>query len=89
MLNATLKISNGKETKELPVSSPKDLKSLKFSVECMLHLYAGSRENPETIHTEAIYPNGEVEKRDFLCYQGRLIADHVMTHLINTRRSLT
>ena len=89
-LNAVIRIDNGTgKIKELPVSSYKDMRSLKCSVECMLHLYAGSRERTESIHTETTYPDGEVEKKDFLCYQGRLIADSVMSHLLGTRRSLT
>ena len=81
-VHATLRINNGKEVKVLPVSSYKDMDALKFSVECMLHLYAGSRDQDvESIQTETSYSDGTIEKKDFLCYKGKLISDTVMAHL--------
>ena len=81
-LNATIKINNGREIKTIPVNSYKNIEALKFSVECMLNLYAGSRDQDvECIHTETSYPDGSVEKGEFLCYKGKLIPDAVMNKL--------
>ena len=81
-LNAVVKIDNGTgKITEIPVSSYKDMKSLKCSVECMLHLYAGSRERTESFRAETSYPDGTKDVADYLVYKGRLISDAVMSSL--------
>ena len=87
--NATIKIDDGSgKIVEFPVSSYKDQSALRFSVECMLHLYAGAAETTKSIHTETTYADGITEKRDYLCYKGRLIADSVMTALLNRKTTI-